>query len=144
VQGYEVRRGDLTVLQVDAMPKPLSGAPPPFAERRETGARTLMGEIADSKCWAGAMNPGEGKAHKGCGSLCLLGAIPALFITAGPGSAPHWYVLADADGAPLGEEMRAHVGERLSLTGRIVDAPDLHEFRLDHRSVERVLAAVSP
>jgi hypothetical protein len=143
VQGYAVRRGDVTVLQVDQKPRPMAGTAPPVAERRDAGVQTLTGEIADTKCWTGAMNPGEGKTHKGCGSLCLLGAIPALFITAGPDATPRWYVLADTDGNALSEEMRAHVGERLSLTGHVVEAADLHEFRIDRQSAERVLAEVS-
>lgn len=142
VQGYAVRRGDVTVLQVDAKPRLIGSAAPSLDERRNFGPQTLTGEIVDSKCWTGAMNPGEGKSHKGCGSLCLLGAIPALFITSGNVGATRWFVLADVDGNPLGEEMRAHVGERLSLSGNVIDAPDLHEFRLDRRSTEQVVAAV--
>jgi hypothetical protein len=142
VQGYALQRGDVTVLQVSAPPQPTSPiAPAP--ELHDAGAATLTGEIVDSKCWAGAMNPGDGKAHRGCGSLCLLGNIPALFITPAadaPSSAVRWYVLADAEGNSLAEAIRLHVGEQLTLTGRVFDAPDLHEFRVDRQSDERLLS----
>jgi hypothetical protein len=140
VQGYALRRGEVTVLQIAAAPQPAAHSVPAAPALRDGGEQTLSGEIVDSKCWAGAMNPGEGKAHRGCGSLCLLGNIPALFIGRGaPGAAP-WYVLADADGNPLDEAIRAHVGELQTLKGHVLDAADLHEFRLEQESVDRLLA----
>jgi hypothetical protein len=138
VQGYALQRGDATVLQVSAPLQPTSPIAPPPA-LRDAGEATLTGEIVDSKCWAGAMNPVDGKAHRGCGSLCLLGNIPALFIIAAPDGTIRWYVLADADGNPLDEAIRLHIGERLTLTGREFAAPDLHEFRVDRQSGERLL-----
>ncbi len=139
VQGYAVRRGSVTVLQVDARPQHIaaSGSAPP--ELRDAGTHALTGEIVDSKCWTGAMNPGDGKAHKGCGSLCLLGGIPALFITSAPDEGLRWYLLADADGNALGEEIRARVGERLTLKGRVLEAADLPEFRIDPDSAAMLL-----
>src|SRR6185295_631154 len=37
------------------------------------GGGELEGEIVDSKCWLGAMRPGEGHLHKSCASLCIRG-----------------------------------------------------------------------
>jgi len=139
VQGFALQRGDVTVLQVNGAPERLNQAPPPIPALRDTGEQTVSGEIVDSKCWTGAMNPGEGKAHRGCGSLCLLGNIPALFITAAPDGPPRWYVLADADGNPLGEAIRLHIGEPQTLTGRVFEAADLREFRIDRKSADRLL-----
>ena len=129
VTGYAIRRGDVTVLQVDNKLERLGRATPAPALQQD-GERTLSGEIVDSKCWTGAMNPGEGKTHKGCGSLCLLGGIPALFIATGADGVTRWYVLADNEGHSLGEGIRARIGERLTLTGHVMAAPDLHEFRV--------------
>ena len=42
--------------------------------RREVevlGPVELTGEIADSKCWLGVMNPGEGTVHRDCARRCL-------------------------------------------------------------------------
>jgi len=127
--GYAIRRGDVTVLQVDNKLERLGRAAPAPA-LQQGGERALTGEIVDSKCWTGAMNPGEGKTHKGCGSLCLLGGIPALFIATGADGVTRWYVLADNEGRSLGEGIRARIGERLTLTGHVMAAPDLHEFRV--------------
>lgn len=131
VQGYAIRRRDVTVVQVDAKLQILSaGGGPAMPALRDRGTETLTGEIVDSKCWTGAMNPGDGKAHKGCGALCLLGGIPALFISRTAAGAMHWYVLADPKGDTLGEGIRDRVGEPLTLTGSVSDAADLHEFRV--------------
>jgi hypothetical protein len=129
VTGYAIRRGDVTVLQVDNKLQRLGRAAPAPA-LLPGGERTLSGEIVDSKCWTGAMNPGEGKTHKGCGSLCLLGGIPALFIASGADGVTRWYVIADEEGRSLGEDIRARIGERLTLTGQVLAASDLHEFRV--------------
>jgi len=139
VQGYALRRGTVTVLQIAAPLRPASDPVGALPAPRDTGEQAISGEIVDSKCWAGAMNPGDGKAHRGCGSLCLLGGIPALFITRGNDKAASWFVLADAAGNPLDEAIRAHVGELQTLRGHVFDATDLHELRLDQASTDRLL-----
>lgn len=133
VTGFAIQRGDVTVLQVDDKLTPL-GHPDTGSVAvplHSAGIITIAGEIVDSKCWTGAMNPGEGKAHKGCGSLCLLGDIPALFVAFDGGAGRRWYVIADRAGGSLGEGLRYRIGERLTLTGEVLDAPDLHELRVD-------------
>jgi len=118
-RGYPVTRGDLTVLQLDQLPVRQDGsqmAPLPAAGAEPT---TLVGEIVDSKCYAGAMNPGEGKAHESCGSFCLYGGIPALFVTRAADGGVRWYLMAARDGGPVGDAARALVGQSLRLTGTI-------------------------
>jgi hypothetical protein len=44
------------------------------------GMQILNGEIVDSKCYLGVMNPGQSKPHKECAIRCLSGGIPPLFI----------------------------------------------------------------
>ena len=39
------------------------------------GAVTLTGEIVDSKCFLGVMNPGNLKPHKACAIRCISGGI---------------------------------------------------------------------
>jgi len=131
VSGYEVKRGDLTVLQLDSPPAPADG-PPPAAKAQPLSLQLAMtGEIADSKCWAGAMVPGEGKTHKGCGALCLLGNIPALFVVTQPDGSLQWFLLADKDGGPIGDAARALVGERVRLTGTLHRSDGLDIFQID-------------
>ncbi len=44
------------------------------------GVQALNGEIVDSKCYLGVMNPGQSKPHKECAIRCLSGGIPPLFV----------------------------------------------------------------
>jgi hypothetical protein len=48
---------------------------------------SIRAEIVDGKCYLGAMKPGDGKGHKACATLCVLGGLPALVVELkGPGS----------------------------------------------------------
>jgi hypothetical protein len=130
-RGYPILRGDLTVLQLDAVPAGVEGdvpVLPPSASPRET---RLAGELVDTKCYAGAMNPGEGKVHKECGALCMLGGIPPLFVVRGAGPDPAWYIVADPQGGPLSKDSASFIGDSLELSGRIVEAPGYRLFEIE-------------
>lgn len=48
---------------------------------KNLGKFDLVGEIVDSKCYLGNMNPGNGKVHRDCAVRCLSGGIPPVFAT---------------------------------------------------------------
>jgi len=48
---------------------------------KNLGECDLVGEIVDSKCYLGNMNPGNGKVHRDCAVRCLSGGIPPVFAT---------------------------------------------------------------
>jgi hypothetical protein len=48
---------------------------------KRLGEVDLVGEIVDSKCYLGNMNPGNGKVHRDCAVRCLSGGIPPVFAT---------------------------------------------------------------
>ncbi len=58
------------------------------ATARDLGAFELTGEIVDSKCYLGVMNPGNGKVHRDCAVRCLSGGTPPLFATNDLNGAP--------------------------------------------------------
>jgi len=128
VRGYPIRRGDLTVLQLDQVPVRQDDARAPPLPMATAAPATLDGEVIDSKCYAGAMNPGEGKVHASCGSFCLFGGIPALFLTRSAGGSLVWYLMAAPDGGPVGEEARALIGRPVQLTGTISRGAGLAVF----------------
>lgn len=49
--------------------------------REELGSRTFVGEIVDTKCYAGVMNPGRGKVHRDCAARCISGGIPPALLS---------------------------------------------------------------
>ena len=65
------------------------------------GTFNLTGEIVDSKCYLGVMNPGNGKVHGDCAVRCLSGGIPPIFATNDFRGGPAILVLTDAAGKPL-------------------------------------------
>ena len=127
-RSYPVTRGDLVVLQIDNPPVRQDASRMDPLPQGPAEPATLTGEVVDSKCYAGAMNPGEGKAHEGCGSFCLYGGIPALFVTNGPDGSVRWYLMAAPDGGPVGDEARALVGRSVELTGTIRRGDGLATF----------------
>lgn len=55
----------------------LASVPSLELDRRAAASEvTLEGELIDTKCFLGVMNPGRGKIHRGCASLCLRGGVP--------------------------------------------------------------------
>ena len=55
-----------------------SNAPSPVPERTRSLAVTVTGEIVDSKCFLGVMNPGERTVHRDCAVRCLAGGVPPM------------------------------------------------------------------
>jgi len=79
------------------------------------GPMQLTGEIVDSKCYFGVMNPGNGKVHRDCAVRCISGGIPPAFL------------VRDADGqtatvllANWKRELLNHIAEPVTLRGRLV------------------------
>jgi hypothetical protein len=136
-QGYPLLRDGLTVLQLSQHPRRLDAAgaaPAPLAA--ELGQRTLQGEIADSKCFLGAMNPGEGKVHAGCASLCLLGDVPPLFVTRDAAGKLTYRLLADEKGGPIAEGAANRAGAYVTLTGKLRRVGPLEIFAVPRASLE--------
>src|SRR5262249_5248094 len=79
IQGTLIRRDGRQLIEVDApiaLHDHVAAEPEPVA----LGRFTLAGEIVDSKCYFGVMNPGESRVHRACAELCLRGGIPAVFV----------------------------------------------------------------
>ncbi len=90
---------------------------------RSLGKYQLKGEIVDSKCFLGVMNPGEGKPHRACASLCIRGGIPPLLVVR-DGSSPlpaSYLLLVGEDGGPIGQEILDLVGEPVTLEGEVLE-----------------------
>lgn len=139
VTGGMVMRGDLGMLFVNevtpapgAAPSgsaPLGGAPMPRTE--SLGRWRVVGEICDGKCTAGAMRPGDGLAHKACASVCILGGVPPVLVTAGPVEGRTFMLMGDPTGRALPPSFRDHVGVRRQLEGTVIRIADLLIFQTD-------------
>lgn len=132
LRGVPVKRGDLTMIQVgrvDAANGDAAGFKP--SEPVPLGRWKLTGEICDGKCYAGAMRPGQGLAHKACADLCLTGGIPPVFVSAGPVENRNFFLMADQDGNLLGDEIKPLLALFVELEGDVERLDDLMVFKVD-------------
>ena len=83
------------------------------------GRFTLVGEIVDSKCYLGVMNPGYTKPHRECAVRCISGGVPPLFLARDSQGQSIALQLADAQGEPLSHEVLAYVAEPIEITGEV-------------------------
>ena len=88
------------------------------------GEVRLEGEIVDSKCYLGVMNPGRGKVHKACAIRCISGGVPPALLVADSGGNTQAIILAGADGGPLAQTILGLVGEQVRVTGRLENSAD--------------------
>ncbi len=102
-------------------------------QTRDLGPLTLTGEIVDSKCYLGVMNPGSGKVHRDCASRCLSGSIPPLFIEQKSGKQ---FLLVGREGKAIGyESIKAFIAEPLNLTGEVFQRGDVQLLEIEPREV---------
>jgi len=101
--------------------------------RRELGARTVTGEIVDSKCWLGRMRPGVGRTHRACAQYCISGGMPPVLVARGASGEDQdvAYVLVRGDGRALSAEILPFVAEPVRVTGTLERHGELRLLRID-------------
>ncbi len=125
IRGQLLHRGDAAMLEILAIDGTSTGPEPVATTHVELGTLTLTGEIVDSKCWMGAMNPGEGKTHLACAVRCVSGGLPPLLaLRDGAGGERH-LLLVNPDGGPVDRGALQGVGRPVSITGRVTREGEL-------------------
>ena len=158
VTGYLIEREGRKVLEIDSsLEEPVVTyiGPPKFDERGELqgilataiipaphrtnlGTYTLTGEIVDPKCYLGVMQPGEGKTHKACATLCIKGGIPPMFLVRNKQGNTAAYLLTDAEGNAFPESHHEYIADPIELTGEVFRDGDLLTLRADLDSIRRL------
>ncbi len=139
VRGSVLRRGTVEMLAVDGPARRLddaSGLHPAMQE--SLGRWRIAGEICDGKCYAGAMRPGSGIAHKACANLCLIGDLPAILVTADPVAGHHFLVLAAMDGGPPPADIQDVVALPVEAQGEVERIGNVLVMRLDLKRLRRL------
>jgi hypothetical protein len=78
------------------------------------GEVQLTGEIVDSKCYFGVMNPGAGKVHRDCAVRCISGGVPPAFLVRDSTGNIVTLLLANWK-----RELLEHVAEPVTIRGRL-------------------------
>lgn len=144
ITGVYIARGDIRIFQVgrvraseidlssaardSVLPKPVSLA-----------QHALSGEIVDSKCYLGAMRPGQGKIHMACANLCIHGGIPPVFVTyegSDLGGEATYFLLADPEGNPIDATLFNFTSLAVTLKGEVEKRGDLHILKVTPADIE--------
>lgn len=150
--GFRIEREGMVMLEVieaeDAVDLVASRAPDnPFldAEPVSLGPQSLQGEIIDSKCFLGVMKPGDGKVHKACATVCVVGGIPPMFVGWKADGTYDLYLITDPDGRAIvttpGEAVSPlldYIADYVSVEGEVVDRGGRKELRLDPTTIVRL------
>jgi hypothetical protein len=97
------------------------------------GDVTVTGEIVDSKCYLGVMNPGRTKVHRDCAARCISGGIPPALVTA-----DGFYLLVGGDGRPLNREVFGWVGETIDVSGNLQRSGETLILRTEPAGFRRI------
>jgi hypothetical protein len=122
-QMLEVAPGSVVrTSRADAGPPLASETTQPFRGR---------GEIVDSKCYLGVMNPGERVVHRDCAIRCLSGGIPAMFAYRGMDGLSRVALLVRADGSPVRSDRAGQAGSPVELSGRLHISGEIEVLVID-------------
>lgn len=135
LEGAIIQRGSMRALEVaaaaiSASPRRLLAEP---ATVHDFGERTLSGEIVDSKCHLGVMNPGQGTVHRDCAVACIRGGLPPLFRVRTDDGRTVLFTLLSRAGGRANAWAAPIAGRPVSIRGnvRLVQPGDEWQFRAD-------------
>jgi hypothetical protein len=143
LQGTLIYRGDQTM--VEALPDSIKAvktqsAAPPVEGIIGLGRQTLVGEIVDSKCYLGVMNPGQLIPHRACAIRCISGGIPPVLLVRPKDGPAIYLLLVSADGKPVNQQVLDLVAEPVAITGEVERQGELLILRADPATYRRVNA----
>jgi len=138
--GYLLVRDERRMIELDEGPDALQDDGPDTSTHSETslGEVDLAGEIVDSKCYLGAMKPGDGRVHKECAIRCVSAGIPPMLVVRDPLGQSAQLVLCDQQGAPLGPRLLPLVGSPARVRGEVLRRGDLFFLRTTLENIRTV------
>jgi hypothetical protein len=141
LQGTLIYRRNQTM--VEALPDSIkaAGQQLPLLRGSETvglGRQTLVGEIVDSKCFLGVMNPGQLLPHRACAIRCISGGIPPVLLVRQANGTAIYLLLVSAEGKPVNQEVLDLVAEPVQITGEVERQGELLILRADPKTILRI------
>jgi hypothetical protein len=108
------------------------------APYQSLGRRTLIGEIVDSKCFLGVMNPGQLTPHRACAIRCISGGVPPVLLVRQKDGPAIYLLLVSADGKPVNKQVLDLVAEPVEITGEVERQGELLILKADPNTYRRV------
>lgn len=133
-----VAEGDIAAIDAD-----LPAAPVP----QPSETVSMIGEILDAQCFMGIMNPGYGRTHRGCATLCIRGGQPVYFspgirsskdAAGGLSCGGNGFVLAAPDGGAINQLILDHIAVPVSMTAKLDRMGNMSRLTLVEDSLQRL------
>jgi hypothetical protein len=139
LSGALIEREGQRMLELDPESlRPLDGTNSASRTTASLGPVTLTGEIVDSKCHLGVMNPGQGKVHRACASNCIRGGIPPGFLVRDAEGATRFMLLVGNDDRTVNQEVLDYVAEPVIIRGTLSRVDGMLYLAMDPGGLQRV------
>ena len=114
-----------------------AGKPNPVTPSASRPA-TIRGEIVDSKCHLGVMNPGRFKPHRACAIRCIKGGIPPILVAHDRAGNLAHYLLVGTKGEALNDRLLTYIAAPVEVAGTLRQIGDLNVLYMDPDTIERL------
>ena len=129
---------DMIELKGGTLQLAASGTPHPAPPTQSLGTFTLKGEIVDSKCFLGVMNPGSEKPHRACATRCISGGIPPLFVVRDDAGNISYLQLQATNGSTVNKDILHMVAEPVQITGEVLQRAGVLILKADPATYQRL------
>ena len=133
LKGTLIYRDAQTMIEVlpDSILETNIAATTALPEAIPLGEQTLVGEIVDSKCFLGVMNPGQLAPHRACAIRCISGGVPPVLLVRQKDDPAIYLLLVSVDGKPVNKQVLDMVAEPVEITGEVERQGELLMLRAD-------------
>lgn len=132
----EIKEG--SVKAVGDEPAGLSGMAWNGRSGERLGNFRLAGEIVDSKCYLGVMNPGNLKPHKACAIRCISGGIPPVLVVKNRQGLATYFLLVSEEGKTVNREVLPFVADPVEISGEVIRYENLLVLKADPGTYRRL------
>jgi len=142
LKGTLIYRGNQTM--IETKPEWIEGSTNEVRRARSDvpyqslGRQTLIGEIVDSKCFLGVMNPGQLTPHRACAIRCISGGVPPVLLVRQRNGPPIYLLLVSAEGKPVNKQVLDLVAEPVEITGEVKRQGELLILKADPATYRRI------
>jgi len=140
LKGTLIYRGNQTMIEVQpgTLQVTSSRSAGALPQTIELGRQTLVGEIVDSKCFLGVMNPGQLAPHRACAIRCISGGCPPILLVRQQDGPPIYFLLVSTNGEPVNKQVLDLVALPVAITGDVERQGELLILRADPADYRRI------